>query len=173
MHELPLTVVKVDLEDSPFSPQIAMLTAGRPYLFRVHDHMGSVQKLHVSAHPITRPPAGQWLRDARGVVRLHMRPDEGFYEYSMVPSMRTLAEVFADAVQHGEEYPRHGTDCTCMDNLIRELRVHVYRATPPVDKVRQPDYGPGEYTYNQEQLHNRWSAQARMRHILRVLMDGL
>jgi hypothetical protein len=57
---------------------------------------------------------------------------EPSWDSSIVPTTRSLAEILMEAVKHGEEYPTHGADCICMDALVREVRVQVSRAMPPM-----------------------------------------
>jgi hypothetical protein len=51
---------------------------------------------------------------------------------SVLPSRRPLDDIFRDVVNHTEAFPLHGWDCTCMDEYIREIYVHVLRAVPNV-----------------------------------------
>lgn len=53
------------------------------------------------------------------------------YDMSYIPSNRSLSEILQDVVNHGLDEPRHGSDCICMDQYVRELRLHVSKAMPP------------------------------------------
>lgn len=43
---------------------------------------------------------------------------------------RTLVEILDDAVAHGVHNPKHGTNCACMDKLIRELKRQILTVIP-------------------------------------------
>lgn len=82
------------------------------------------------------------------------------WDVSYVPTQRPLQDILSDVVAHGVSHTTHGIDCVCMDALIREVRVQVSRAIPPD-------------TADVNDIHERLHARARMRHILRVVMEAL
>jgi hypothetical protein len=79
------------------------------------------------------------------------------HDYSFIPSTRTLTEIIREAVQHGVDFPTHGEDCSCMDNLVREVRLQVNAALPIKDLEA--------YT-SSEKWEKRFSAQMRAKLIL-------
>lgn len=121
-----------------------LVSAGQAFEF------GIAARVCNDAHP----ESGSNLIDARGVVRLYVEPS---WEYSAIPSTRTLSDILMDAVQHGVDSPRHGSDCSCMDRLGYEIRRHVFKAIP-----FDPDPTKEEY-----------DARARVRHILRMALRSV
>ena len=57
---------------------------------------------------------------------------------SRVTVDRTLMQILDDAVKHGIDHPDHGTDCVCMDNLIREIRRQINSVLPT--SATEPDW---------------------------------
>jgi hypothetical protein len=51
---------------------------------------------------------------------------------------RSLADILQDAIKHGLDFPSHGTNCSCMDRFIRELRSDVRMVLP--SSAVQPDW---------------------------------
>lgn len=86
------------------------------------------------------------------------------YDMSYIPSTRTLADIMQDAVRHGITHPTHGSDCSCMDNYVRELRQHISKAMPP-------DTNYEEMT--PEDRHARLDARDRIGGILHRLWRNL
>jgi len=74
------------------------------------------------------------------LVELQVSPIvvEPSWDYLMIPSERPLYEILEQVVAHGVNNPRHGTDCSCLDTYIYEIRRHVIRAVP------EPEYVPAE-----------------------------
>ena len=53
------------------------------------------------------------------------------WDVSFIPTRRLLADILADVVQHGLDYPSHGTGCICMDELPPgRIRLQVSKAAP-------------------------------------------
>lgn len=48
----------------------------------------------------------------------------------MAGEERSLVAILEDAIQHGKDNPTHGTNCACMDRLIRELKAQVNQVLP-------------------------------------------
>lgn len=92
---------------------------------------------------------------------IHIKPT---YDMSYIPSDRTLSAILQDAVIHGMNEPRHGSDCICMDAIVRELRQHVSKAMPP-------DRNYEEMT--PEDRSARLNARARIAGILHRLWRNL
>lgn len=84
------------------------------------------------------------------------------WDYTSLPSSRTLWSILAEVADHGKEYPNHGYNCVCMDPYARELREHIGRAMPP-------SAGRDE----QGEIHDRVGARNRMRHVLMMAMREL
>lgn len=72
---------------------------------------------------------------------------------------RSFADILQDAVRHGLDNPTHGTNCTCMDRLIRELRSDVRLVVP--SSAVQPDW------------EKRVDARSRVAYILRAATRDL
>lgn len=113
---------------------------------------------------------GDCLRDATGVDRkLVVVPIS--YEYCRIPSDRPLWQIFAEAVQHGVDFPTHGSDCVCMDNFAREMRVHMRRAAPELrSRVVEDDDGEMEIDTDPESEKVYHAAMARMHVLLSYLV---
>jgi hypothetical protein len=113
------------------------------------------------------------LLDARPLkTRIKTEPEWWRLPHCLVPSSRTLAEVLVEAVQHGVDNPTHGANCSCMDSLVWELRRHIDRALPEVqrriDNAGTPDeavrYSPAEWKANmnaRQRLHSLLTALTR------------
>jgi hypothetical protein len=88
---------------------------------------------------------GGWI-DARGVVPILGLKEPAGWAYDL-PTTRSAAEIMRGAVQHGEDNPTHGTDCVCMDNLIRELRAQITSSIPAYteDMDNQPEMRDHRY----------------------------
>jgi hypothetical protein len=154
-------VVTVGVEGVRSPQMAAALRPGATVILPIRDQWGNDHILHLSGRAITQAPPGTWLTDARGVVRIQLPSDRGFFEFDMVPSHRTLVEVLAEAVRHGHDNPSHGSNCSCMDHLIRELRVHVLCSLPEMS-----GRGPGDEWMSQQ------DHRQRVRHILSALQRG-
>jgi hypothetical protein len=126
-------LVNVDL-GGPM-PAVLAVEAGRRYFGQAVGPLGGTHDVYVTVRPLTTGGPGEWLIDGRGVVDIDILWRENgtthIYEWDWIPSRRPLFEILADVVQHGVDSPTHGVDCACMDKFIRELRIHVHRATPP------------------------------------------
>lgn len=138
-----------------------------PYLVSAGQHMD----LTMIARVVPPRPVGGHLWDGRG---LHATHDRGLplvdvpptWDYSAIPTTRTLAEIMGEAVQHGLDNPRHGTDCACMDNLIREARNQISKTVPP-------DTRPYDQMISQGEIHDRIFAKQRISVILRRLTGSI
>ncbi len=130
-----------------------------PYLVSA----GQCIEIGVAAQVVTVPKAepGARLFDARGLRLVAVDPTHN-YEY--IPSARTLWQVLEDAVQHGVEWPSHGTDCACLDKYSYELKHHILRALP-------------ERTLEAYQNSDEWAkdfnARMRVKHLLRMASNIL
>jgi hypothetical protein len=87
------------------------------------------------------------------------------WDVSFIPSNRLLADILAEAVQHGVDFPSHGVDCACMDRLVREIRLQVSKAIPPDGRTTDSDWA--------KPIHDRITAKARIRSILRMMERNL
>jgi hypothetical protein len=153
---------------------ILVCTPGKTETGYVVDHLGATHDVKVVVSKIEAGPPGEWLIDARGVVNINVLWREDgttqVFEWDWIPSSRPLYAILAEAVQHGVDHPTHGYNCACMDNLIREVRVHVHRATPPYR------FGVDAHL-TEDERNNAWlehlNALDRMRHILGAVSRGL
>lgn len=82
------------------------------------------------------------------------------WDCSIVPSNRPLWSIFGDAMRHFDRFPGHGDDCSCMDEVIREIKAQISRAIPP-------DAG------KPEDIARRLHGKARVRYILGVITRWL
>jgi hypothetical protein len=92
------------------------------------------------------------------------------FDYSMLPSDRPLYAILTDVVQHGVDNPKHGTDCACLDKYIYELRAHVVRALPEIQRVQVEEW---KLTPEDDDDADGWrevpeSRKARMNAIFRI-----
>jgi hypothetical protein len=87
------------------------------------------------------------------------------WDVSFIPSNRLLADILAEAVQHGVDFPSHGVDCACMDRLVREMRLQVSKAIPPDGRTTGDDWAAP--------IHDRITAKARIRSVLRMMEHNL
>jgi hypothetical protein len=117
---------------------------------------------------VTRREPGSRLIDARAVTMagkaakpMVFVPIE--HQYCRVPSRRTLSEVLLEAVNHGTAHPNHGTDCICMDDLIREVRAHAFRVIPERYFTSTKD----------DNWERRIDALSRVGYILHAVVRGL
>lgn len=106
-------------------------------------------------------PGSHWV-DARGVVDIE-QDWQPTWDYDTIPSHRTLSEILAEAVKHGVDYPTHGSDCSCQDNLVREIRQHVRKNIPEWR----------EDMTSSEGWERRMDALSRVRSILNMVARGL
>jgi len=86
------------------------------------------------------------------------------WDVSFIPSNRLLADILAEAVQHGVDYPDHGINCSCMDQYAREIRLQLSKAIPPDGRTTDTDWA--------EPIQERLNAKARIRYILDLVLRG-
>lgn len=91
--------------------------------------------------------------------------------HCLLPSRRTLAEILVDAVQHGVDNPRHGSNCSCMDTVVWELRRHIDRALPEVQSRTEADPYSPEPTVRYEP--NQWEANMAARQRVYAILAAL
>lgn len=87
------------------------------------------------------------------------------HDYCHVPSQRSLSAILADAVQHGVDNPRHGTDCVCMDRLSYEIYHHVLKAVGDDYVAMQNETSDGRT--------RRLDARFRVAHLLGMIARKL
>lgn len=73
---------------------------------------------------------------------------------------RSLIDVLKDVIAHGQEQPRHGANCACLDKYIREVRLELEAVMPP--RVT-PDVSADDW-------ERRFDAECRVRHVLNTAM---
>jgi hypothetical protein len=77
------------------------------------------------------------LIDARRVVQGDLVCLPNCFDLSYLPSNRSLTEILRDVAGHN---PKHGYNCVCMDELIREVRVHAMSVIPDKSAGREAQY---------------------------------
>lgn len=82
------------------------------------------------------------------------------WDVSWIPTTRLLQDILEDVARHEVEFPRHGSDCVCMDAYSREIRLQVSKAVPP-DTGEAGD------------IHIRLGARARMARVLKMVVRSL
>jgi len=87
------------------------------------------------------------------------------WDVSFIPSTRLLADILAEAVQHGMDFPSHGVDCACNDRFVREIRLQVSKAIPPDGRTSEGNWAEG--------IHERITAKARIKSILHQMVRNL
>lgn len=141
-----------------------------------------VQELMVNVvHQRTSHTPGSALRDARKLELIKMPVNEygglAFYPQEYIPSRRPLWEILADVVQHGEECPTHGMNCACVDTYIREVRQHLNRVIPEVERIPVPEEQQvpwdDNWTYDREQAEAARKARWRIIHVLNCVMRSV
>lgn len=83
------------------------------------------------------------------------------YEWDYIPSSRPLWQIVQDIVDHGEIYPTHGTNCTCMDKYAQEIKQHIHRALPNTDRTSATAWT------------DNFDARSRVSHVLQMVTRGL
>lgn len=92
--------------------------------------------------------------------------------HCLVPTNRALWQVLMDAVQHGVDKPTHGADCSCMDSIIWELRRHIDRALPEVERTVEHDpHAPEDPTIRYDP--RQWEANMAARQRVHVVLQRL
>lgn len=141
-----------------------------------------VQELMVNVvHQRTNQTPGSALRDARSLQLVKTPVNEfgcaQYYEQEYIPSRRPLWEVLADVVAHGEECPSHGINCACVDKYIREVRQHINRVIPEVERILLPEEErvpfDDNWVYNREQAEAARKARWRITHVLNAVMRSV
>lgn len=97
------------------------------------------------------------------------------WDYLMIPSNRPLHAIFADIVQHGVDHPNHGTDCSCMDQYSYEIKAHLHRALPEVQRFKAHEaneWGDG-WIYDDESRSANFAARMRISHVLGMVVRSL
>lgn len=137
-------------------------------------------------HQRTDHTPGALLRDARSKLRPvferwlfqsdpEMKPN--IWPRSYVPSARPLWTILADVVAHGEQCPTHGMNCACVDPLIREIRQHLNRVIPEVERIYLADdeesWGPDNWTYDPVQAEAARKARWRITHVMNAVMRSI
>lgn len=87
------------------------------------------------------------------------------WDVSFIPSTRLLADILADAVQHGRDYPHHGVNCACMDQFAREVRLQISKALPPDNRTTDTDWA--------QPIQERLDAKARVRWVLELARKAI
>lgn len=90
------------------------------------------------------------------------------WDLSYIPSVRTLADILTDVVDHTAKEPTHGAMCACMDQFSREIRQHVRKAMPPDTRI-------GEWPHQEDQgvVRARVMADHRIHHVLGMVLRNL
>lgn len=93
----------------------------------------------------------------------------------LMPSERPLYAILGDAIQHGVDNPKHGTDCVCMDAVVWELRRHIDRVLPEVERhtIEIPDCPEPTIHLNPQQWEANMKARQRIHGLLHALMRSL
>lgn len=99
-------------------------------------------------------------RDVAKVIIPHV------WDQSWIPTTRPLSAILEDAIAHGVAYPGHGPNCSCVDSLIRELRLQVSKALPP-------DTRPLDEVHTQADIRSRLLAKQRVSHLIHTLARSL
>jgi hypothetical protein len=90
---------------------------------------------------------------------------EHTWDMCYIPSERPLYAILVDVVQHGVDFPTHGSDCVCMDAFSYEVHRHVARALGP---------GRNLETYTDPVAWQKcFDARMRIKHILRMASNRL
>jgi hypothetical protein len=63
-------------------------------------------------------------------VRVEIQAEEGEH--------RPLADILAEAIQHGKDNPTHGGNCACLDGLLWELKRQINSVIP--SSADEPDW---------------------------------
>lgn len=98
---------------------------------------------------------GGWI-DARRVAPILGLAKPASWSYDL-PTTRSATDIMREAAQHGVDFPGHGTDCVCMDELIRELRAQVSAVIPAY--TEEMDHQP-------EDWKSRYNTLSRVQYIL-------
>lgn len=154
---------------------------------------GLTQHVHLSGDPVnslmlnvmhqaTHPLPGDKLVDARHLALISMPVNEFgspvYYPSDVVPSRRSLWEILNDVVKHGEVCPTHGMNCSCVDPYIREIRNHINRVIPEVERIPVPegdrqDPWDDSWMYDTAQLEAARKARWRIAHVLNCVMRSV
>jgi hypothetical protein len=87
------------------------------------------------------------------------------WDVSFIPSNRLLADILGDVVQHALDHTGHGVNCACMDKFAREIRLQASKSLPPDGRTTDSDWaGP---------IQDRLESKARVRHVLKMVVDNL
>lgn len=115
---------------------------------------GQTLTVHISVEHAPEPEK-PGLLDARGVADLE-QDWESEHAYPL-PTTRSLSEIMREAVRHLDEAPTHGTDCVCMDTLVREIRAQATSSVPA---------WVAEMDNDRHLWEDRFDALARVRYLL-------
>lgn len=86
------------------------------------------------------------------------------WDVSFIPSNRLLADILGDVVQHALDHTGHGVNCVCMDQYAREIRLQLSKAIPPDGRTTDTDWAAP--------IQDRLEAKARIKHVLRMVLEG-
>lgn len=157
-------------------------------ILTVHDHQtyhvplrltsadGPISELLVNVMDLRPTVPGSHLVDA---THLDLVKATQSWRMDYLPSRRTLAEILLDVVAHGETCPSHGMNCACVDEYIREIRQHVNRVVPEVERVMIPEDewcspdADDNWTYDRVQAETSRRAKHRIYHVLSCVLRGL
>ncbi len=157
-------------------------------ILTVHDHQtyhvplrltsvdGPISELLVNVMDPRPTVPGSHLVDAR---KLDAVKADHTWSMEYLPSRRTLAEILLDVVAHGEVCPSHGMNCACVDQYIREIKQHVHRVVPEMERITLPDDQwcsadrDDNWTYEPVKAEAARRAKHRIYHVLSCVLRAL
>jgi hypothetical protein len=148
--------------------------ASEPVLLPV---AGESPNIVLTLIPMTPTQPGSRLKDWRWLELVDLEPTPG--GRCFIPSARPLWKILGDIVQHGIDYPKHGTGCACLDDFAYEIKAHISRVVPEIE-YRLTELDPEEYHEPGDEWveipasrHARFDAAFRISHVLDMVRRSL